>query len=388
MSNTKSHFDWYVFLAVSFLMLFSVAFVYSASAYTAEYRFGGADKLFLNHSIRVLIGFGIMIFFASVNYQIWQKLSKPIMYIAIFLLILVLISGTEIKGATRWISLGPLNLQPSEIAKFAIIVHFANLLANKQQTIKDFQKGFLPFLLWSGGICLLIALQPNFSTMMVIFMISFTLMFVGNTNILHLGATFLGGFILAIFYAVSAEYRLNRLLAYLGWGDETTVVENVSYQLNQSLLALGNGGIIGTGVGQNRQSYFLPESYGDFIFSIIGEEFGFIGLLLLMGIFVFIIWRGYFIARKAPDAYGYYLAIGIIITIAIYTTVNAGVNTGLLPTTGVPMPFVSYGGTAIFIYSGLIGILLNVSKQAGVYQNPNEVDIQNNDDLPEEDQIS
>ena len=156
-------------------------------------------------------------------------------------------------------------------------------------------------------------------------------------------------------------------------GDAGSQVETTGYQLNQALIAMGNGGIFGVGPGQNRQSHlFLPESYGDFIFSIIGEEYGFIGLFAILAAFALIFWRGMIIAKKAPDNYGYFLAIGIIITFAIYVFVNAGVNTGILPTTGVPMPFISYGGTAILFYSAAIGVLLNISAQAGVYPKINK----------------
>jgi cell division protein FtsW len=263
--------------------------------------------------------------------------------------------------------LGPLSFQPSEFVKLALVIHFAALLSKKQAVIKDFEKGFFPFILWTVIICFLIALQPNFSTMMVIFLIAISMMFIGNNNLLHLGATFAFGLVAGIVFFITAPYRLARLQAFLGFGDGAENTD-VSYQLDQSLIALGNGGIFGVGVGQNRQSHmFLPESYGDFIFAIIGEEYGFIGLIGVIGVFMILFWRGMLIARKAPDNFGYFLAIGILITFAIYVFVNAGVNTGLLPTTGVPMPFVSYGGTAVFFYSAAIGILLNISAQAGIY---------------------
>lgn len=370
MKKYAGHIDWMIFLPVIALMLFSLAFVYSASATFAEIKFGAADKLFREHLLRVLVGFAIIFVFSRVDYHIWRKLSKPMLFVSIMLLAAVLFTGMEAHGAARWIRLGPMSFQPTELAKFALVLHFAVLLSTKQDYIKDFKRGFLPFLIWTGVICGLIALQPNLSNMMVIFIIAFSMMFIGNTNLLHLAGTFLVGLVGAGIYAVSAPYRVNRLLAFMGMssGSNNSAVENVSYQLTQALIAIGNGGIFGVGPGQNRQSHlFLPESYGDFIFSIIGEEYGFIGLSVIMGAFVLICWRGMLIAKKAPDNFGYFLAIGILITFAFYVFVNAGVNTGLLPTTGVPMPFVSYGGTAVFIYAGAIGILLNISAQAGVY---------------------
>ncbi|MFW5702035.1 MAG: FtsW/RodA/SpoVE family cell cycle protein, partial [Bacteroidota bacterium] len=158
------------------------------------------------------------------------------------------------------------------------------------------------------------------------------------------------------------------IMAYLGMDPNTIDPESVNYQLRQALIALGNGGLFGTGPGQSRQSnLFLPESYGDFIFSIIGEEYGFIGVLLVIATFVLVFWRGMMVARRAPDDFGYFLAVGILITFAIYVFVNAGVNVGLLPTTGLPMPFVSYGGSAVLIYAMAVGVLLNISAQSGIY---------------------
>lgn len=381
------YIDWIILLPIIALMLFSLSFVYSASASIAELKFGDPEKLFLNHSIRVLAGILLIFIFAKIDYHFWSKISIYLLSAGIILLFIVLFSGTSIKGASRWISLGPLSFQPSEFAKFAMVIHFATLLNRKQKFIKDFEKGFLPFVIWTGMICLLIALQPNFSTMSVIFIIAVSMMFIGNINLLHLGGLLGTGLIGGLVYMISAEYRLNRLKAFFGIGDSPTH-ETINYQLNQALIALGNGGFFGLGTGQSRQSqHFLPESYGDFIFSIVGEEYGFFGLILVIGVFVILFWRGMLIAKKSPDNFGYFLAIGILMTFAVYVFVNGGVNVGLLPTTGVPMPFVSYGGTAVLFYSVAIGILLNISAQAGI--NPknqvtdisaNKVDIKSTND--------
>lgn len=367
MKKNVGHIDWMILIPVVGIMLLSIAFVYSASASIAEVKFGSADRLFFNHSIRIIASLILIIIFAKMDYHIWKRVGKIGMFVAIALLAIVLFVGAETKGAARWINLGFLTFQPSEFAKFALVLHFAVLLTDKQDYIKDFKKGFLPFMIWIAIVCGLIALQPNFSTMIVIFLIAISMMFIGNTNLLHLAATAGVGIIGAGIYAISAQYRMNRIKAFLGMGEGNSF-ETATYQLNQALIALGNGGATGVGPGQSRQSHlFLPESYGDFIFSIIGEEYGFIGLFILIAAFALIFWRGMIIARNAPDNFGYFLAIGIIITFAIFVFVNAGVNTGILPTTGVPMPFISYGGTAVLFYGGAIGILLNISAQAGIY---------------------
>lgn len=367
MKKNIGHIDWMILIPVVGIMLLSIAFVYSASASIAEVKFGSADRLFFNHSIRIIASLILIIIFAKIDYHVWKRVGKIGMFVAIALLAVVLFVGAETKGAARWINLGFLTFQPSEFAKFALVLHFAVLLTDKQDYIKDFKKGFLPFMIWIAVVCGLIALQPNFSTMIVIFLIAISMMFIGNTNLLHLGATAGVGIIGAGIYAISAQYRMNRIKAFFGMGEGDSF-ETATYQLNQALIALGNGGPTGVGPGQSRQSHlFLPESYGDFIFSIIGEEYGFIGLFILIAAFALIFWRGMIIARNAPDNFGYFLAIGIIITFAIFVFVNAGVNTGILPTTGVPMPFISYGGTAVLFYGGAIGILLNISAQAGIY---------------------
>lgn len=363
----KNKMDWLLFLSVIALMLFSLAVVYTASSTISELKTGASDTLFLSHLGKILMGIVLIIVVSAIDYNHYKKFTKIAIFLSILLLIVVLVGGSSAKGASRWIDIGPISLQPSEFAKFAMIFHFAAMLERKQEVIKDFESGFVPFIVWTLLICILIALQPNFSTMMVIFMISFAMMFIGNVNLLYLIYTGLIGVILAGVYAISAPYRMERITSYLS-GDDASL-HQMSYQLRQALIAIGNGGIAGVGVGQSRQSHmFLPESYGDFIFSIIGEEFGFIGLLLIILLFGFIFYRGMKIAKNAPNAFGYFLSVGIVVTFSLYVFINAGVNTGLLPTTGLPLPFISFGGTAILIYSMAVGVLLNISKQAGVYK--------------------
>lgn len=348
-------------------MLFSVAFVYSASASFSTARFGSSEKLFWSHGIRVLLGLAVTIIFAKIDYHIWQRYSKSLLMVSIGFLLYVLVAGVTIKGATRWVDIGIINFQPSELAKFGLVIHLAAMLAERQEYIKNFRYGFLPMLLWIGMVCGLIAAQPNLSTASVIFLISMLVIFVGNANVLHLMAIGGLGFAAAVGYGLSAQYRLNRLMAFFGVEGNSTA-EAVGYQLKQALLAFGSGGVFGVGPGQSRQrDWFLPESYGDFIFSIVGEEYGFLGVALILGAFGVILWRGVIVAGKAPDDFGKFLSAGITFTLGIYAFINAGVTCGLLPTTGLPMPFISYGGTAILFSAAALGILLNISAQAGVY---------------------
>lgn len=361
-----SHIDWLILLPIAGLLMFSVAFVYSASSSFSAVKFGSSEQLFWNHALRVLIGLILMIGVAKLDYHAWQNISMTVVIIAIGFLVMVLLMGTEIKGASRWVRLGPLNFQPSELAKYALVLHTAAVLSTNRVFIKDWRKSLVPVLVWAVPVCALIALQPNLSTASVVFTIVLVLMFLADVDMKHLGVIVLAGLVIGGTYAVSAEYRMRRLLAFV---DSDRVDEAVKYQLDQALIAFGNGGITGVGPGQSRQrDWFLPESYGDFIFSIVGEEYGFIGIALLVGAFVLIMWRGYAVARKAPDSFGRLLAAGITTTLAIYAFVNAGVTCGILPTTGLPMPFISYGGSSVFFSAIAVGVLLNISSQAGVYR--------------------
>ena len=359
------HIDWIILMSTLGLMFFSIAFVYSASASIAEYRFGDYDKLFLNHSLRVFFGLIALLITMRIDYHFWMRWSKVIMFIVIIPLILVFLISSPINGAYRWISIGFVNFQPSELAKFALVIHFATLLTQRQNVIKDFKFGLLPLLVWSFVICSLIAIQPNFSSAMVIFIIAIAMMFIGNANGKHLSIIGVIAFIGLIGYAISAAYRMQRIMNFVGMANGSSDITEAAFQSQQAIIGFGNGGIFGLGPGQSRQSLlFLPEAYGDFIFSIIGEEYGFIGTVLILLIFVIMAWRGIKIAKNAPDNFGYFLAFGIIFTFTLYAFVSAGVNTGLLPTTGLPMPFVSYGGTAIIFYCIAMGILLNISSQS------------------------
>jgi cell division protein FtsW len=360
-----SNIDWFILLPIAALLLFSVAFVYSASASFADVKLGSSEGLVWNHALRVIIGLLLMLFFAKVDYHIFERSTSTLMWIAYGFLIMVLVMGTEIKGASRWVRLGPLNFQPSELAKWTVVLHTAVVLSTNTHLLRTWKGGIWAVLKWTLPVSILIALQPNLSTATVIFLIVMVMMFLGDVRPSQLAVIVASGMAAAGLYAVTAEYRMRRLMSFFGGQAD----EAVRYQLDQALIAFGNGGLSGVGPGQSRQrDFFLPESYGDFIFSIVGEEYGFIGVLFLMSAFTLIMLRGYTVAKKAPDTFGRILAGGITTTLSIYAFVNAGVTCGILPTTGLPMPFISYGGSAVFFSAIAVGILLNVSSQAGVFK--------------------
>ncbi len=361
-NTATAQVDWVLLLSTAALMMFGVAFVYSASAYFAEVRLGDSESLAINHVVRVVAGLVVVFVFSRINYRLWQRTSIVGITIALCLLIYVVINGQTLNQATRWIAIGPIGFQPSEFAKFALIAYLATLLANRQQMLKSFREGVVPLLSWTAVVCVLIAVQPDFSTAAVIFGIAMMLLYIGNVRFLHLLAIIVPALVMAAGYAMSAEYRMRRLTEF--WSAEG------SYQLKQAIIAFGNGGLFGVGPGQSLQrDWFLPESYTDFIFSIIGEEYGFVGAGLILFLFGVILWRGLRIARNAPDLFGRFLAAGITIVITVYAIVNAGVTCGLIPTTGLPMPFVSYGGTSILFTAAALGVLLNISAQTGLFRN-------------------
>ena len=368
MKKYIGHIDWFISISVIGLMFFSLAFVYSASAPQAEMIYQTQDYYFSSHAWKVAIGIVVMYVFMLVDYRFWKKISLAVIIVAVLLLLIALILGLPDKDPSRWLKLGFTRFQPSEFAKFALILHLPVLLERHKNYIKDFQVGLLPLVLWTGTICLLIVLQPSISTTIIIMLIAFMMMFIGNANILHLSGLFAVFISMIISYAFLVwKYPVGRLQAFLGTAAANDI-ERLTHQSSQSLIALGSGGIFGLGPGNSKQAYyFLPEPYGDFLFSIIGEEYGFLVILGIIAVFVIILWRGLKAAKRAPDLFGYYLASSIIITICLYAFVNMGVNCRLLPVTGQPLPFISYGGSAILFYCAAIGILLNISAQAGTY---------------------
>ncbi|MCB0713677.1 MAG: cell division protein FtsW [Ignavibacteriae bacterium] len=363
----RGHSDWFILLSVLGMMFFSVAFVYSASAGFADARTGSAETFFWSHLIRVGAGVGILLLFARLDYHWLERWSKPLLVLAIGMLLYVLFEGTRIKGATRWIDLGLISFQPSEVAKFALVMHLGVMLADKRDYLNDFKFAVLPMLVWIGIVAALVALQPNLSTALVISTLGFGVLFMGRVKLWHLAAVTLPALAGAGLYAISAEYRMRRIMGFIGMhSGESSGIETAGYQLKQGLLAFGSGGLFGVGPGQSHQRLFVPEPFGDFIYSIIGEEYGFAGTTFLMLVFGVIIWRGLLVARQAPDDLGRNLAAGITMAVGLYAIVNAGVTTGLLPTTGLPMPFVSYGGSSVLFSAAAVGVLLNISRYANV----------------------
>lgn len=370
MVEKKNHIDIYLFISVIVLLIFSLAAVYSASSTFAFAKKNDFNFFFRLHIMKIAIGILFLFIGIKINYRIFRKITKKMLLLSVAGLVALFIIGTVIKGANRWIGISILSFQPSEFAKFALIFHLAFLLEQKEEFIEDFHKGFMPLLIWIGLIAGMVMIQPNFSTGAMITLISFIMLFAGKVRLKHLFGIALAILPLIAVYAVSAEYRMKRILAFFGGSDAS---QEVNYQLQQAIIGFGNGGIFGVGPGQSRQrDFFLPESYGDFIFAIIGEEYGYIGAMVIIAIFILIMIRGMKIAKHAPDSFGRNLAVGITAAISIYAIVNAGVASGALPTTGLPLPFLSYGGTSMIFTAFAAGTLLNISTHTALQPRENE----------------
>lgn len=353
--------DLSLFITVTGLLLASVAFVYTASASFSLAKTATSEGMLLKHATKVVLAIAAMILFTKIDYHKYQEYSKWLMMIAILFLGAVLVVGHTELGAKRWLPLGPFSFQPSEFVKIVLVLHISAMAAAKKEIIGDFKKSFIPMMIWTVLAAGLIAKQPNMSNATVLVLLAFGIMFVAQLPIKYMISTgviaILGGGI----YMMTAWYRVQRILAFFGHENEHT--SRITYQTTQALIALGSGGLMGVGIGQSRQrDLYLPESYGDFIYSIIGEEYGFIGAAFLLLVFAFIIIRGVQIAKHAPDPFGRFVATGITLMIGINTLINALVNSGLMPVTGLPMPFVSYGGTNMIFSAAAVGILLNISK--------------------------
>lgn len=369
MNDRTGHIDLYVFISGLVLMAFSVCVVYSASSTFAGEKFGDPNYLFRTHAVRVILGIIALFIGLKINYHFYKKISLPVLIVAVIILFVVAVSGSNVvKGPVRTLHLGVLSFLPSDFARFALVFHLAVLIAKKQEYITDWIHGYLPIVVWAVVVAGLVLVQPNLSSAALIFTISMMMLFAGRARILHLVTTVVIGLSLMAVHAMKVKYQLNRLFSYLGMEESLSQGGgDPHYQVHQAIIGMGNGGLWGIGLGQSKQrNFFLPESYGDFIYAIVGEEYGFIGAAAILAVFGLIMIRGMKIAKHASDDLGRYLALGITCSISLYALVTAAVTCGLLPTTGLPMPLVSYGGTSIVFTAFAIGVLLNVSTQTGV----------------------
>ena len=346
---------------VVFLCVFGFVMIYSASSYSSEILYDDAFHFVKKQLFGFALGIVLFIIASKFDYHKYYRLRYWVIAISALLLVLVFVPGIGISanGARRWIGFGSLNLQSSEVAKFGFVIFTSCYLSKNYEKTKTFT-GILPVLISGGIICLLVILEPNMSVTMCIGMVMIVMLVMGGMSFKHFMILAIPALALAVGLILLEPYRLDRLMAFINpWANP----KEEGYQLIQSLYSLGAGGLFGVGLFNSRQKYlFLPFSESDFIFAIIGEELGFIGCICVITVYVVIIALGIKIALSAKDRLGSYLAGGITSVIAIQLLINIAVVTGSIPPTGIPMPFISAGGTSLSVFMGAIGILCNVGK--------------------------
>ena len=344
-------------LAIGLIMLWSAS--YAQSEYDTRYTDSG--RYLRKQALCAAIGLGAMYFFSRIPAQVWFRLAWPIYGGSILLLLSVLVIGQEVNGAKRWINIAGIQFQPSEVAKFAQILLFARLTRHFGQDAKTFRYGVLGFGAALLGILVPLALEKHLSAIMLMGMVAVVMMFVAGTRMKWLLAGAGGAAVFVVIYISFMGYAGDRVTAWLHPEQDPG---DTGYQILQSLYAIGSGGLFGLGWGKSRQKYlYLPFQYNDYIFAIVCEELGLMGALGIIALFAMLILRGYWIALRASDRFSTVLAAGLVTLIAVQTILNLCVVTNLLPSTGIALPFFSYGGTALAVNLGEMGIVLSISRQ-------------------------
>ncbi|MCM8801221.1 MAG: putative lipid II flippase FtsW [Candidatus Omnitrophica bacterium] len=349
-----------LFFVTFILVCIGIVMIYSASSIYAWERYKDGLFFLKRHIIFVLLGISFCFLILGLPYQRLKSLAKPVLLFSILLLGLVLIPGIgkEVAGARRWFRFRNISFQPSEFANLAIVLYVADFVSRKEKLLKDFWKGFLPPILILSVIAGLILMQPDLGSALAIGMVVIIMLFIAKTNLTYL----LGLAILALplFYILlfNVPYRRMRILAFLNpWFDP----KGSGFQIIQSQVALGSGGIFGMGLGHSKQKlFYLPAAHTDFIFSIIGEELGLMGTITIIILYIIFTYYGLKIIKNTQDRFGYFLGLGVLLTIIFKTIINMGVCCGILPTKGLPLPFISYGGSSFIFDIISVGILMNI----------------------------
>jgi len=357
------------------LMCLGLGMVFIASNVMALTNYGDPFYFVKRQGFYGLLGVVALLWGRRIRYQNYQRWVYPFLVLSLICLVLVFSPsiGGKVRGAARWIRLGPFTLQPSEFAKLAVVLYLAYSLAHKQEKMKFFTIGFLPHIVISGVFIGLIGIETDFGTALTLAAIVFIMIFVGGTRLTHLLLALGGVIVLAILAVLKDPKKSNRFLSFL---DPWKYGADVGYQLKQSLLAIGSGNLVGLGPGQSRAKlFYLPDAHTDFILSIFSEEMGFLGFLLVMALFALLVVRGLRLSLKAPDTFGSYLALGLTLAIGLPAAISMGVVSGILPTKGLSLPFLSYGGSSLIASMLAVGILLNISCQIKGPSGPRPVKI-------------
>jgi cell division protein FtsW len=357
----KTRTDGLLLTVVIILLFIGIIMVFSSSAIYAYDRFKSPYYFLKKQIFWILIGSLGLIFFKNFNYERFKDIAKPLFLISVVSLCLVFIPhlGKTVGGARRWVQIFGFNFEPSEFVKLTFIIYMAEAIFRKQDYVGDIIKGFLSYLIIMGIIFGVLIIQPDFGSIFLIAVLGIIMLFVGGVKLGYILLFFLVSFPIAFITIISAGYRLKRIMVFLNpWKDP----QGAGFQIVQSFIAFGSGGLIGKGLGKGTQKlFYLPEAHTDFIFAIIAEELGLIGVTCVLILFGLLIWRGFNLALNIEDTFGKLLVVGIICYIGLSAFMNMSVVTGLLPTKGMALPFISYGGSSLMMNMIAIGILLNIS---------------------------
>jgi len=355
----------YLLLVLLFaLVVFGLIMISSVSVVVSYDTFGDSHQFFKDQLVSALIGLVVFLVVSKINYRFWKKYALLMLIVTLGLLIMVFIPGLSFEhgGARRWILIGPIFFQPSEVIKLTFLFYLSAWLTKKGEEIKDFSVGYLPFLALLVMIAGLIMMQPDLGTMLVIAAMSSVLFFVAGANIRHILLTLFGAVGVVWLLIITSAYRMARLKAFLN--PEENLL-GIGYHIQQALVAIGSGGWLGRGFGRSLQKFsYLPEVSGDSIFAVMSEELGFLRITLFVLVYLIFLVRGFQIAKKAPDMFGRLLALGVVTWLGFQAFVNMAAMLSLVPLTGLPLPFVSYGGSSLIISMFGVGVLYNISKYA------------------------
>lgn len=356
----KFSYDFRLLFPMLVLVGIGIVMVYSAGSAIAIKKYGNDLYFLIKQSAVAVLGLIAMLIFRKIPYEYYRKYAYLFLIAAIGLLVAVKFTslGIKVNGAQRWMQFGGVRFQPSEFARVALVIFMAYSLTKKQDRIQSFYIGFVPHVFFLAIIAGLIALQPDFGSVVILAAITWVMMYVAGVRVTYLVASVGALLPFAYVYMMSAPYRTERVLAFLRPWEHAS---DQAYQIVHSLMAFGTGGIWGTGIGKGLQKlFYLPEPHTDFIFSVIGEELGLVGVLCILFLYVLIMWSGLSIAKNTYDLFGSYLAMGITAALGLQVCINLGVSLGLVPTKGLPLPFLSYGGTSLLVSMISIGILMNI----------------------------
>jgi cell division protein FtsW len=357
--------DLTLLLPVVCLVALGVVMVFSSSATLAADRYNSEYYFLKRHAVRVLLGLVALLWLARLDYRVLHRVAPWAVGATVLLLGVLLAVGGAIRGANRWLSLATITIQPTELARVACVVYLAMLLDRKGERMASFREGILPACLVLGTLSFLILLQPNLGSTIALLSTGFVMLHLSGARLRHLALLSGAGAIVASLVVLKNGYMMDRVQGWLAqWGHGAADTLGKNWQVSQSILALGSGGVFGAGPGHGLQKvFFLPDPHTDFIFAVIGEELGLIGTAAVIVFFGIVFLRGLRIAGSAPDRFGMLLAAGLTVNLSIYVAMNIAVVTGVIPTTGLPLPFLSYGGSALVVNMGVIGVLLNIASQ-------------------------